>query len=67
MKYVIFLGDGMADVAVPELGGKTPLEAASHPTMDELARRGLFGMVQYVGHQNQRKIALGDGLPGACF
>ena len=27
MKYVVFLGDGMADVPVPELGGKTPLDS----------------------------------------
>ena len=28
MKYVVFLGDGMADFAVDALGGKTPLEVA---------------------------------------
>jgi len=48
MKYVVFLGDGMADVPVPELNGKTPLEVAEHPNMDALAQRGLFGMVRNV-------------------
>ena len=38
MKYVIFLGDGMADYPVPELDGKTPLMAAKKPAMDSIAR-----------------------------
>ena len=37
MKYVIVLGDGMADRPIEELGGKTPLEYASTPTLDELS------------------------------
>lgn len=48
MKYVIVLGDGMADTPVPSLGGKTPLEAADKPHMDALAQRGVVGMVQTV-------------------
>ena len=40
MKYVILVGDGMGDYPMAELGGKTPLEAAKAPAMDELARRG---------------------------
>ena len=48
MKYVVFLGDGMADVSVPELNGKTPLDAARHPAMDFLAQNGEFGMVRTV-------------------
>ena len=39
MKYVIFLGDGMADTPVEALGGQTPLEAAEHPNMDRMASR----------------------------
>lgn len=39
MKHIIILGDGMADEACDALGGKTPLEAADTPAMDELARR----------------------------
>lgn len=48
MKYVIVLGDGMADVPVPELGNLTPLEAAKKPNMDYLAQHGVCGMVQTV-------------------
>jgi 2,3-bisphosphoglycerate-independent phosphoglycerate mutase len=33
-KYVILLGDGMADLPVPELGNKTILEFAKTPNMD---------------------------------
>ena len=40
MKYIIVLGDGMADEPIDLLGGKTPLEAAETPIMDTLAREG---------------------------
>ena len=40
MKYVLIIGDGMADNPVPELGGKTPLQHANIPNMDNLAARG---------------------------
>jgi 2,3-bisphosphoglycerate-independent phosphoglycerate mutase len=43
MKSIIFVGDGMADYPLPELGGKTPLEVARTPWMDWLARRGRCG------------------------
>jgi len=43
MKYVVFLIDGMADYPLPELGGKTPVEAARTPTMDLLAEAAQFG------------------------
>jgi 2,3-bisphosphoglycerate-independent phosphoglycerate mutase len=45
MKYVIVHGDGMADWPCPELGGKTPLQAARKPNMDRLAARGQLGLV----------------------
>lgn len=48
MKYIVMLGDGMADYPVPELGDKTPLEAAEKPNMDFLARHGVAGMVKTV-------------------
>lgn len=48
MKSVVILGDGMADYAVPELGGLTPLEAARHPSMDLIAHHGIFGMARTV-------------------
>lgn len=44
MKCVIFLGDGMADEPIAELGGKTPLEVAKHPNMDRIATDGVMGM-----------------------
>src|SRR5271155_87446 len=45
MKYIIIHGDGMADWACEELGGKTPLAAAHKPNMDLMATRGTLGMV----------------------
>ena len=42
------LGDGMADYPLPQLGGKTPLEAAKKPNMDMLASNGTVGMVKTV-------------------
>ena len=47
MKYIILLGDGMADWSIDELGGKTPLEYASTPNMDIIAG-GTKGMVKTV-------------------
>ena len=38
MKYVIVLGDGMADEPIAELGNKTPLEYADTPTMDKISK-----------------------------
>ena len=43
MKYLLIIGDGMADNPVPALGDKTPLEVADKPVIDELARKGLLG------------------------
>lgn len=48
MKYVILLGDGMADGKVAELGGKTPLQYANTPNMDFLAANGEMGTVRTV-------------------
>lgn len=44
MKYVIFLGDGMADEPVKALDGKTPLQYAKKPHMDRLAAEGRTGL-----------------------
>jgi len=43
VKYVICVPDGCADEPIPELGGRTPLEAASMPTLARLAARGEVG------------------------
>lgn len=45
MKYILIIGDGMADDPVEALGGRTPLETAKIPTMDRLAAAGLLGSV----------------------
>lgn len=44
MKYVVLHGDGLAGGPRKELGGKTPLEAATTPTMDAVARHGEMGV-----------------------
>lgn len=48
MKYLIILGDGMADWAVPALDNKTLLQYAHTPHMDRLARMGCTGMLRTV-------------------
>ncbi len=48
MKHIIILGDGMADEPIPELGNKTPMEAAETPTMDWLASHGRVGLLKTV-------------------
>ena len=53
MKYILVIGDGMADMPVPELDGKTPLQYASTPAMDKLASAGILGSV----------LTIPEGLP----
>ena len=48
MKYVIVLGDGMADEPIESLGGKTPLAYAKTPSMDELSKKGEIGLVHTI-------------------
>jgi 2,3-bisphosphoglycerate-independent phosphoglycerate mutase len=48
MKYLILIGDGMADRPLDELGGKTPLMAARTPNMDDLARQGELGLARTI-------------------
>ncbi len=48
MKYIVVLGDGMADEPIEALGGKTPLEYANTPVMDSMASAGIMGMTQNV-------------------
>jgi 2,3-bisphosphoglycerate-independent phosphoglycerate mutase len=48
MKYVVLVGDGMADYPVEGLQGKTPLMVANTPHMDWLARHGEFGLVRTI-------------------
>jgi len=48
MKYIVILGDGMADEPLAALSNKTPLEAANKPTIDRLATLGEMGLVNTV-------------------
>jgi len=48
MKYALILPDGCADEPVPQLGGRTPLEAARIPHMDSIVARGRVGRVRTV-------------------
>ncbi len=48
MKFALIIPDGVADEPQPSLGGKTPLQAAHIPNMDEIARRGIVGLANNV-------------------
>lgn len=48
MKYLVILGDGMADRPIESLNGKTPLASADTPMMNELAAKGEIGMVHTI-------------------
>ena len=48
MKYVIVLGDGMADEPIAVLDGKTPLQYANTPNMDRLSKLSEIGMVHTI-------------------
>ncbi|MGH4140561.1 cofactor-independent phosphoglycerate mutase [Clostridium sp.] len=48
MKYIVVLGDGMADYPVKELNNKTPIQYANTPTIDYMAKHGTLGMVKTV-------------------
>ena len=47
-KYIVILGDGMADEPIQALGDKTPLEYADTPAMDRLSRRAEMGLVKTI-------------------
>ena len=48
MKLIVLLGDGMADLPLEVLGGRTPLQAAEKPNMERLARQGRSGLARTV-------------------
>ncbi|MBQ5890809.1 MAG: cofactor-independent phosphoglycerate mutase [Clostridia bacterium] len=50
MKYVVILCDGMADLSIDSLGGRTPMQAAKKPTIDRLAEKATVGMVRTVAN-----------------
>jgi 2,3-bisphosphoglycerate-independent phosphoglycerate mutase len=45
---VVLCGDGMADYPIPELQGRTPLQAAETPNLDRMAKQGILGLVRTV-------------------
>ena len=47
-KLVFLIADGMADLPLEVLGGRTPMEAAHTPAMDALAREGMVGLCRTV-------------------
>ena len=48
MKYIVLVGDGMADYPIEDLGGRTPLEVARTPSMDFIAQKGMLGRVKTI-------------------
>ena len=48
MKYVVLLGDGMADYPTEKLGGKTPLQCAFTPHLDRISAEGTIGLVDTI-------------------
>ncbi|HHX49745.1 MAG TPA: cofactor-independent phosphoglycerate mutase [Clostridiales bacterium] len=48
MKYLVLLGDGMADVPNAEIGGLTPIEKAHTPNIDKIAKKSQVGLVQSI-------------------
>jgi len=48
MKYILVIGDGMADNSVEELSGKTPIAAANITVIDEMAGKGIVGTVKTI-------------------
>ncbi|MBQ3163266.1 MAG: cofactor-independent phosphoglycerate mutase [Lachnospiraceae bacterium] len=48
MKYVVVLGDGMADEPIEQLGGKTPIEYADTPNLDRLSKLSEIGLVHTI-------------------
>ena len=49
-RYLVVLGDGMADDPLEELGGQTPLEYARTPHFDRIAREGACGLLRTIPH-----------------
>ena len=47
MKYVVVLGDGMADEPIEQLGGKTPIEYADTPNLDRLSKLSEVGLTRH--------------------
>jgi 2,3-bisphosphoglycerate-independent phosphoglycerate mutase len=62
MKGVLLIIDGLGDLPIPALDGKTPLEAARTPVLDRLAAGGLYGLVDPIEHGTVPNTHSGAGL-----
>lgn len=72
MKYVILVGDGMGDLPIAELGGKTPLSFAKTPAMDRIAGDGKLCLLRTVPDgfppgSDVANLSLLGYLPRECY
>ena len=72
MKYIILVGDGMGDLPIAELGGKTPLAFAKTPAMDRIAGEGELCLVRTVPEgfppgSDVANLSLLGYLPHECY
>ena len=72
MKYIILVGDGMGDLPIAELGGKTPLAFAKTPAMDRIASQGELCLVRTVPEgfppgSDVANLSLLGYLPHECY
>ena len=72
MKYLILVGDGMGDLPIAELGGKTPLAFAKTPAMDLIAQAGSLCLVRTVPQgfppgSDVANLSLLGYLPHECY
>lgn len=72
MKYIILVGDGMGDLPIAELGGKTPLAYAKTPAMDRIASKGELCLVRTVPEgfppgSDVANLSLLGYLPHECY
>jgi len=72
VKYIILVGDGMGDLPLAELNGRTPLEAAKTPAMDYLASHGEFFLLRtipagYAPGSDVANLSLLGYLPQECY
>ncbi|MDG4476843.1 cofactor-independent phosphoglycerate mutase [Thiovibrio frasassiensis] len=72
MKYIILVGDGMGDLPIAELAGKTPLAFAKTPAMDRIAREGELCLLRTVPEgfppgSDVANLSLLGYLPQKCY
>ena len=60
MKSIIIIGDGMSDLPVAKLGGKTPLMVAHKPHIDRVAREGRMGRLRTIGETGPADSAVAN-------